>query len=70
MLCPEHPLDESKIGNARQGEGGQCNLESPPLKPTYIHIHRQVTHTTRTNQTHTQAKWEMTEIAKNKRQGI
>lgn len=68
MLCPEHPLDESKIGNARQGEGGQCNLESPPLKLTYTHIHRQVTHT-RAHKPNTHAKWEMTEIAKTKGKG-
>lgn len=69
MLCPEHPLDESKIGNARQGEGGQCNLESPPLKPTYIHIHRQLTHAyAHKPKTHAQTRDDSN--SNNKRQGI
>ena len=70
MLCPEHPLDESKIGNARQGEGGQCNLESPPLKPTHTHthIHRQLTHAY-AHKPNTHAQVEMTEIAITKGKG-
>lgn len=51
MLCREHPFDKSKIGNARQGEGGQCNLESPPLKLAYRHVHTHTTVTPLSSQT-------------------
>lgn len=56
MLCPEHPLDKSKIENATHGEGGHCNLE---CHLSNTHIQRSLIQTK-----HTQGKWKMTDIAK------
>lgn len=55
MRYPTHALNKSKIGDAKQGWKGQCNLESWPIKRTCVDNVRESVHTH--TKIHTQRKW-------------